>query len=55
MGRKKLISQRKVFSVRLPQEVINDSKAIPHFRKNIEDFAIEKHKTWKEKERILNE
>ncbi len=55
MGRKKLESDRKPFSLRLPQSVINDSKAIPHFRKNLEDFAIEKHSTWKKKELILNE
>jgi hypothetical protein len=55
MGRKKLISNRKPFSLRLPQEIINDSKSIPHFRKNLEDFAIEKHSIWKKKELILNE
>ena len=53
MGRSKLPNQRRPFSVRLPQEVINDSKSIPLFRKRLEDFAIGVHGEWKKKEDLL--
>lgn len=54
MGRHKSSSQRKPFALRIPQEVINDSKAIPLFRKNLEDKAIAIHTEWKKKELLLN-
>ena len=54
MGRHKSSSQRKPFALRIPQEVINDSKAIPLFRKKLEDEAVAIHTEWKKKELLLN-
>jgi hypothetical protein len=54
MGRPKLPNQRRPISIRLPQEVINDSKSIPLFRKRLEDLAIQIHAEWKKKEDLLS-
>lgn len=55
MSRPKLPNQRRPLSIRLPQEVINDSKSIPLFRKRLENLAIQIHLEWKKKEDILKE
>jgi hypothetical protein len=42
--------KRRTISIRIPIEVINDSKSVPGFRKELELYAIGLWKNWKVKQ-----